>query len=136
MIISSSRCLLVRASVRILMCLKRAKFGWLDDWCSWSAVVSIYEKWCKERTVVNQRQGHGLPRLTECWERRLALVAQYNTQATLACIVKMLMVVIMVIMAGCMCSTYLWNTWHQDVQRLVGVRSVMLWALLSMWMLL
>ncbi|KAK3508829.1 hypothetical protein QTP70_009603 [Hemibagrus guttatus] len=30
--------------------------------CSRSAVVSIYQKWSKEGTVVNQRQGHGRPR--------------------------------------------------------------------------
>ncbi|KAK3526020.1 hypothetical protein QTP70_012785 [Hemibagrus guttatus] len=33
--------------------------------CSWSAVVSIYQKWSKEGTVVKRRQGHGRPRLTD-----------------------------------------------------------------------
>ncbi|KAK3573225.1 hypothetical protein QTP86_015136 [Hemibagrus guttatus] len=41
--------------------------------CSWSAVVSIYQKWSEEGTVVNQRQGHGRPRLTDvCGETKLA----------------------------------------------------------------
>ncbi|KAK3544745.1 hypothetical protein QTP86_026139, partial [Hemibagrus guttatus] len=30
--------------------------------CSLSAVVSIYQKWSKEGTVVNRRQGHGQPK--------------------------------------------------------------------------
>ncbi|KAK3516229.1 hypothetical protein QTP70_006376 [Hemibagrus guttatus] len=33
--------------------------------CSRSAVVSIYQKWSKEGTVVNRRQGHGWPRLID-----------------------------------------------------------------------
>ena len=33
--------------------------------CSWSAEVRIYQKWSKEGTVVNQRQGHGRPRLID-----------------------------------------------------------------------
>ncbi|ROI64818.1 Dedicator of cytokinesis protein 5 [Anabarilius grahami] len=33
--------------------------------CSRSAVVSIYQKWSKEGTVVNRRQGHGRPRLND-----------------------------------------------------------------------
>jgi len=42
--------------------------------CSRSAVVSIYQKWSKEGTVVNRRQGHGRPRLIVAHaERRLAL---------------------------------------------------------------
>ena len=31
--------------------------------CSWSAMVSIYQKWSKDGKVVNQQQGHGRPRL-------------------------------------------------------------------------
>jgi len=43
--------------------------------CSWSSVVSIYQKWSKEGTVVNRRQGNGWPRLIDaCGERRLARV--------------------------------------------------------------
>ncbi|KAK3564994.1 hypothetical protein QTP86_032510 [Hemibagrus guttatus] len=33
--------------------------------CSRSAVVSIYQKWSKEGTVVNRQQGHGWPRLID-----------------------------------------------------------------------
>ncbi|ROL51382.1 hypothetical protein DPX16_22478 [Anabarilius grahami] len=33
--------------------------------CSRSAVVSIYQKWSKVETVVNQRQGHERPRLID-----------------------------------------------------------------------
>ena len=33
--------------------------------CSWSAVVSIYQKWSKEGTVVNFQQGHGWSRLID-----------------------------------------------------------------------
>ncbi|KAK3527217.1 hypothetical protein QTP86_014634 [Hemibagrus guttatus] len=33
--------------------------------CSWSAVVSIYQKWSKKAIVVNRRQSHGLPRLID-----------------------------------------------------------------------
>ncbi|KAK3540307.1 hypothetical protein QTP70_029546 [Hemibagrus guttatus] len=33
--------------------------------CSRSAVVSIYQKWSKEGTVVKRRQGHGRPRLID-----------------------------------------------------------------------
>ncbi|KAK3573882.1 hypothetical protein QTP86_032854 [Hemibagrus guttatus] len=50
--------------------------------CSRSAVVSIYQKWSKEGTVVNRRQGHVRPRLTDaCVERRLARVVQSNRRA-------------------------------------------------------
>ncbi|KAK3544763.1 hypothetical protein QTP86_026782, partial [Hemibagrus guttatus] len=53
--------------------------------CSRSAVVSIYQKWSKEGTVVNQRQGHGRPRLTDArGERRLARVIRSNRRATVA----------------------------------------------------
>ncbi|KAK3571515.1 hypothetical protein QTP86_012867 [Hemibagrus guttatus] len=33
--------------------------------CSRSAVVSIYQKWSKEGTLVTRRQGHGRPRLID-----------------------------------------------------------------------
>ena len=33
--------------------------------CSRPAVVSIYQKWSKEGTVVNRQQGHGWPRLID-----------------------------------------------------------------------
>ncbi|ROL53136.1 hypothetical protein DPX16_19790 [Anabarilius grahami] len=53
--------------------------------CSQSAVVSIYQKCSKERAVVNQRQGHGRPRLIDaCGERKLARVVQSNRRATVA----------------------------------------------------
>ncbi|KAK3514344.1 hypothetical protein QTP70_015871, partial [Hemibagrus guttatus] len=53
--------------------------------CSRSAVVSIYQKWSKEGTVVNRRQGHGWPRLIDTrGERRLARVIRSNRQATVA----------------------------------------------------
>ncbi|KAK3508236.1 hypothetical protein QTP70_017665 [Hemibagrus guttatus] len=53
--------------------------------CSRSAVVSIYQKWSKKGTVVNQRQGHGRPRLIDArGERRLARVVRSNRQATVA----------------------------------------------------
>ncbi|ROJ29333.1 hypothetical protein DPX16_13777 [Anabarilius grahami] len=53
--------------------------------CSWSAVVSIYQKWSKEGTVVNQRQGHGRPRLIdERGERRVARVVRFNRRAAVA----------------------------------------------------
>ncbi len=53
--------------------------------CSWSAVVSIYEKWSKEGTVVNRRQSHGQPRLIGVLgERRLARVVRSNRRATVA----------------------------------------------------
>ncbi|ROL41713.1 hypothetical protein DPX16_9304 [Anabarilius grahami] len=53
--------------------------------CSWSAVVSIYQKWSKEGTVVNRRQGHGRPRLIDArGERRLARVVRSNRRATVA----------------------------------------------------
>ncbi|KAK3516133.1 hypothetical protein QTP70_005421 [Hemibagrus guttatus] len=43
--------------------------------CSRSALVSNYQKWSKEGTVVNRRQGHGRPRLIDtCGERRPARV--------------------------------------------------------------
>ncbi|KAK3512257.1 hypothetical protein QTP70_002283 [Hemibagrus guttatus] len=41
--------------------------------CSRSAVVSIYQKWSEEGTVVNRRQGHGQPGLIDArGEQRLA----------------------------------------------------------------
>ncbi|ROL43687.1 ATP-binding cassette sub-family C member 8 [Anabarilius grahami] len=47
--------------------------------CSRSAVVSIYQKWSKEGTVVNRRQGHGRPKLIDArGERRLSLVVRSN----------------------------------------------------------
>ncbi|ROK35741.1 hypothetical protein DPX16_17484 [Anabarilius grahami] len=47
--------------------------------CSRSAVVSIYQKWSKEGTVVNWRQGYGRPKLIDaCGERRLARVVRSN----------------------------------------------------------
>jgi len=54
--------------------------------CSRSAVVSIYQKWSKEGTVVNRRQGHGLT--DECGERRLARVVRSNRRATVAQIAR------------------------------------------------
>ncbi|ROL49972.1 hypothetical protein DPX16_6380 [Anabarilius grahami] len=39
--------------------------------CSRSAVVNIYQKWSKEGTVVNQRQGHGRPRLIDARGERI-----------------------------------------------------------------
>ncbi|KAK3511122.1 hypothetical protein QTP70_032105 [Hemibagrus guttatus] len=51
--------------------------------CSRSAVVSIYQKWSKEGTVVNRRQGHGRPRLIDArGERRPARVIRSNRRAT------------------------------------------------------
>ncbi|ROJ33147.1 hypothetical protein DPX16_17969 [Anabarilius grahami] len=51
--------------------------------CSQSAVGSIYQKWSKEGTVVNRRQGHGRPRLIDArGERRLARVVRSNRRAT------------------------------------------------------
>ncbi|KAK3571314.1 hypothetical protein QTP86_005954 [Hemibagrus guttatus] len=53
--------------------------------CSRSAVVSIYQKWSKEGTVVNRRQSHGRPKLMDArGERRLARVVRSNKRATLA----------------------------------------------------
>ncbi|KAK3566282.1 hypothetical protein QTP86_030576 [Hemibagrus guttatus] len=53
--------------------------------CSRSAVVSIYQKWSKEGTVVNRRQGHGRPRLIDGrGERRLDRVVRSNRRATVA----------------------------------------------------
>ncbi|KAK3514127.1 hypothetical protein QTP70_005127 [Hemibagrus guttatus] len=53
--------------------------------CSWSAVVSIYQKWSKEGTVVNRRQGHGRPRLIDArGDGRLARVIRSNRRATVA----------------------------------------------------
>ncbi|KAK3522147.1 hypothetical protein QTP70_026962 [Hemibagrus guttatus] len=53
------------------------------------SVVSIYQKWSKEGTVVNRRQGHGRPRLIDArGERRLARVIRSNRQATVAQIVE------------------------------------------------
>ncbi|KAK3527721.1 hypothetical protein QTP86_001058 [Hemibagrus guttatus] len=47
--------------------------------CSRSAVVSIYQKWSKEGTVVTRRQGHGRPRLIDArGKRRLARVVRSN----------------------------------------------------------
>ena len=48
-------------------------------------MVSIYQKWSKEGTVVNRRQGHGRPRLIDArGERRLARVVRSNRRATVA----------------------------------------------------
>ncbi|KAK3557806.1 hypothetical protein QTP86_002693 [Hemibagrus guttatus] len=53
--------------------------------CSRSAVVSIYQKWSKEGTVVNRQQGHGLQRLIDAHgERRMARVIRSNRRATIA----------------------------------------------------
>ncbi|KAK3556638.1 hypothetical protein QTP70_010828 [Hemibagrus guttatus] len=53
--------------------------------CSRSVVVSIYQKWTKEGTVVNQQQGHGQPRLINArGGRRLARVIRSNRRATVA----------------------------------------------------
>ena len=52
--------------------------------CSRSAVVSIYQKSSRERTVVNRQQGQGWPRLSDAHgERRLAHVVQSNRQANI-----------------------------------------------------
>ncbi|KAK3511935.1 hypothetical protein QTP70_027585 [Hemibagrus guttatus] len=60
--------------------------------CSWSAVVSIYQKWFKEGTVVNQRQ----PRLNDArGKRRLARVVRCITDELLLLkLLKKLMVLI------------------------------------------
>ncbi|ROL41697.1 hypothetical protein DPX16_9288 [Anabarilius grahami] len=53
--------------------------------CSWSAVVSIFQKWSKEGTVVNRQQGHGQSRFTDArGERRLAREVRSNRRATVA----------------------------------------------------
>ncbi|ROL52875.1 Spectrin beta chain, non-erythrocytic 1 [Anabarilius grahami] len=53
--------------------------------CSRSAVVSIYQKWSMEGTVVNRLQGHGRPRLINArGERRLVRVFRSNRRATVA----------------------------------------------------
>ncbi|KAK3515186.1 hypothetical protein QTP70_009591 [Hemibagrus guttatus] len=53
--------------------------------CSRTAVISIYQKWSKEGTVVNQHQGHGRPKLIDArGERRLTHVIRFNRQATIA----------------------------------------------------
>ncbi|ROL52482.1 hypothetical protein DPX16_6166 [Anabarilius grahami] len=53
--------------------------------CSRSAVVSIYQKWSKEGTVVNLRQGHWRLRVIDArGERRLASVVRSNRRATVA----------------------------------------------------
>ncbi len=53
--------------------------------CSVSAVISIYQKWFKEGTAVNQRQGHGWPRLIDTrGERRLDCVVWSNRLASVA----------------------------------------------------
>ncbi|ROI15445.1 hypothetical protein DPX16_12997 [Anabarilius grahami] len=53
--------------------------------CSRSAVVSMYQKWSREGTVVHQRQGHGRPRLIDArGERRLVRVVRSNRRATVA----------------------------------------------------
>ncbi|KAK3533183.1 hypothetical protein QTP70_013064 [Hemibagrus guttatus] len=44
-----------------------------------AAAVSIYQKWTKEETLVNRRQGHGRPRITDArGEQRLARVIRSN----------------------------------------------------------
>ncbi|KAF7662316.1 hypothetical protein LDENG_00238890 [Lucifuga dentata] len=61
-------------------------------WCSRSAVVSTYQKWSKERKLVNRRQGHGQPRFIDGHgERRLAHVVRSNRRATVAQISEKLM---------------------------------------------
>ena len=53
--------------------------------CSRSAVVSIYQKWSKEGTVVTLQRGHGHQRLIgACGEQRLAHVVRSNRKATVA----------------------------------------------------
>ncbi|KAK3554991.1 hypothetical protein QTP86_002529 [Hemibagrus guttatus] len=48
-------------------------------------MVSVYQKWSNEGTVMNRRQGHGRPRLTDArGERRLARVIRSNRRATVA----------------------------------------------------
>ncbi|KAK3524097.1 hypothetical protein QTP70_017997 [Hemibagrus guttatus] len=42
--------------------------------CSRSAGVSIYQKWSKEGTVVNRRQGHGWPRLSDAHGKQRLLL--------------------------------------------------------------
>ena len=60
--------------------------------CSQSAVVSIYQKWLKEGTVVTWRQGHVPPRLIDAHgERRLPRVVRSNRWATVAQLLKRLM---------------------------------------------
>ena len=52
-------------------------------------MVSIYQKWSKEGTVVSWQQGHGWPGLTDAHgERRLAHVVQINRKATVTEIAK------------------------------------------------
>lgn len=48
-------------------------------------MVSIYQKWSNEGTVVNQRQGNEWPRLIDVFgERNLARVDRFNRQGTVA----------------------------------------------------
>ncbi|KAF4088070.1 hypothetical protein AMELA_G00078690 [Ameiurus melas] len=53
--------------------------------CSRYAVVSTYQKWCKEGQPVNRRQGHGRPRLIDaCGEQKLADLVQSHKRDTVA----------------------------------------------------
>lgn len=53
--------------------------------CSGSPLVSIYQKWSNEGTVVNQRQGNEWPRLIDVLgEQNLAHVDRFNRQGTVA----------------------------------------------------
>lgn len=53
--------------------------------CSQSAVICIFKKWSKERTVVNRRQGHGWSRLVDSREElRLASMVRSNRLDTVA----------------------------------------------------
>ncbi|KAK3510447.1 hypothetical protein QTP70_006837 [Hemibagrus guttatus] len=57
--------------------------------CSRSAVVSIYQKWSKEGTVVTRRQGHGRPRLIDArGERRSGRPAMITPKAQLRMLIE------------------------------------------------
>lgn len=46
-------------------------------------IVVVNLQWSKEGTAVNQRYGHGWPRVTDArGERRLSCVAQFNRRVT------------------------------------------------------
>ncbi|KAI5101579.1 RNA polymerase II elongation factor ELL [Silurus meridionalis] len=58
----------------------------LEDFqSSKSSVVSIFQKWFTEGTLVNRRQGHGRPRLIEAREeRRLTRVSRTNRRVSVS----------------------------------------------------
>ncbi|KAK3529339.1 hypothetical protein QTP70_029145 [Hemibagrus guttatus] len=97
--------------------------------CSRPAVVSIYQKWSKEVTVVNQRQGHGRPSLTDArGALTMGLVRQCQTihgrdricsppSLSPEWLATLFFIILGIISLSITCTLLVLSHWHQETAK-------------------